>query len=249
MASKHRVKIFLDSAQTGEVAARYLTVDGFTTNPTLIRQAGHTNYAEFLAWYLRYAVDKPVSVEVVADDLTEMDQQARWIAAQGLHVYVKIPITNTQGVSTLPLIRDLIHDGIKVNVTAVMTNQQAEQAIHTLATNRRTLSILSVFAGRIADTGRNPVSAIRWAKFCAEGTNTQILWASPREVYNVTQAADCGCDIITLTPALLDKLSLMGKDLSQYSLETVQMFRNDALEAGLTIPTPAPVPIPTTAPF
>lgn len=230
---KPSVQLFLDAADLKSLHQRYVhTVEGFTTNPTLMAQAGLIDYDLFVVEMLHTARGKPVSFEVIADDLAQMQAQARWLAAQGSNVYVKIPITNSVGVSCLSLIQHLSADGIAVNVTAVMTPAQIEQALPALSAR----AILSIFAGRIADTGRNPIPFLKYAIRQAQGTNTQILWASPREVYNVTQATEIGCDIITLTPALLDKLSLQGKDLTQYSLETVQMFRRDALAAGLDCP-------------
>ena len=233
------VQIFLDGADLAAVRREWPYVQGFTTNPTLMRQAGVTDYGHFVQAMLARAEGKPVSFEVLADTLDEMDLQAHWLASHGSNVYVKIPITTTTGLSTLSLIQELSRCEIHVNVTAVMTMLQIEQAIHILSPLAR--SIVSIFAGRIADTGRNPLPFLKWGIRLAQGTMTDILWASPREVYNVAQARDIGCDIITLTPNLLSKLQLFGKDLTDYSLETVQMFRRDALESGLTIPSYSPI--------
>lgn len=230
------IKIFADSADTQEILAlaKNPRISGFTTNPSLMRKSGVTNYALWAQWLLEAVPDKPFSFEVIADDFEEMNHQARVLSSWGENIYVKIPITNTRGVPSAPLIRRLLNDGVKVNVTAIMTLGQACGAANAVAASD-TPALLSVFAGRIADTGVDPVYAMEQALRMATEAGAELIWASPREVLNVYQAERIGCHIITATPDLLKKLDLKGKDLGEYSLETVQMFRRDALEAGYAL--------------
>lgn len=210
------------------------TVSGFTTNPTLMRQSGIADYSAFARAVLSEIRDLPISFEVFADEFLEMDRQARLIASWGENVFVKIPITNTRGESSAPLIRSLAAAGIKLNVTAILTLEQVVLVRDSL--DPATEAVISVFGGRIADTGRDPVPIMREAVAIASSlAKAQVLWASPREVLNIYQADQCGCHIITVTPALLDKLALHGKDLADLSLDTVRMFHADAERAGYTL--------------
>jgi len=231
--SRLRVKIFADGANLSEMTAwaRRPEIRGFTTNPTLMRQAGVRDYETFARDVLRAIPDRPISFEVFSDDFDEMERQARRIAAWGGNVYVKIPITDTQGRPAKPLIYRLSHAGIKVNVTAVLSLRQVQEAADALSGGAP--SNISVFAGRIADTGRDPVPLMREAlAIVASIPSIQIIWASPREPLNVYQADEIGCHIITATSGILDKLALGGKDLDEFSLDTVRMFRSDAIKAG-----------------
>lgn len=216
------VKIFLDGADLALIRELESQVDGFTTNPSLMKTTTITNYKAWASLVIDASNHKPVSFEVVSDDFEIMESQAREIASWGDNVYVKIPACLTSGKSSGSLIRCLSHEGIKVNVTAVMTLDQ----INTLTRCLRAPAIFSIFCGRIADTGRDPVPHITQA--CrVKHAETQILWASTREVLNVKQAQSAGADIITMTPDLIRKMALFGKDLAEYSRETVAMFYND----------------------
>lgn len=231
-----KIKIFADGADLEGMArlAQQPHIAGFTTNPTLMRQSGVTDYAAFARAALEQIPDRPISFEVLADDLHEMERQAHVIAAWGPNVYVKIPITNTEGESTAKLTNRLSTDGIKVNVTAVMTLTQVRVAADALEGSPA--GIISVFAGRIADTGRDPVSLMAAAReLIAPHPQIELLWASPREILNVVQADAIGCHIITVTHDLLKKLGTLGRDLERFSLETVTMFQEDALWAGFEL--------------
>jgi transaldolase len=236
MTALQRVKIFADGADLeGMVAlAGRPEIAGFTTNPTLMRKSGVTDYEGFAKKILETITDKPISFEVFADDADGMLRQARLIASWGSNVYVKVPVTNTATEPMTAVIEQLTADGVKLNVTALMTVEQVRTVTAALAGTQG--AIVSVFAGRIADTGRDPMPimadalAITSAQPCVE-----LLWASPREVLNVRQADDLGVDIITVTFDLLAKLALFGKDLDEYSLDTVKMFFNDATAAGFTL--------------
>lgn len=227
-----RVKIFLDSADLTAIAAAASRVDGFTTNPTLMRAAGVTDYRAFVPAAIEAAGGKPISFEVIADTMAEMDRQARSLA-EAASVYVKMPITTTDGTSCVPLVARLHQDGVRVNVTAVTTERQIRSVCAVLV-ELDTPSIVSVFAGRIADAGYSPrpfiESAVRHA-----GPATEILWASSREVFNVMQAQAWGAHIITLTPALLEKYSRRETNLELVSRATVQMFLDDAIASGFTL--------------
>jgi transaldolase len=232
-ASKLRIQLFADGADRDTMVRLHAagTVDGFTTNPTLMRKAGVTDYETFAYGVLREITDVPISFEVFADDFATMEKQARKIASWGPNVIVKIPITNTAGESAIPLVRRLTADGLRLNVTALMTPEQARTVVE--AVPRGIPAILSVFAGRIADTGRDPMPIMRdVVRACREREELLVLWASPREVLNVYQAEECGCHIITATPDLLEKMSLRDKDLTEFSRETVKMFYEDARRAG-----------------
>jgi transaldolase len=225
------VKIFLDGAGLADMARLAIAVDGVTTNPSLMKAAGITDYRAFAREVLAIAAGKPVSFEVLSDDFAEMERQARVLAGWADNVWVKIPAVNAAGASCLPLAARLCRSGVKVNLTAVLT-------VHQAAAARRALpfedAIISVFAGRIADTGVDPALAIAAAGEWSRNACPQVLWASAREVFNVRQADDAGADIITLSPALYDKrAALAGKDLAAYQVETVRQFVADA--AGLTL--------------
>jgi transaldolase len=228
------LKIFADGASLQAMLdlADNPRIAGFTTNPTLMRKAGVADYRAFAHQVLAKIRDKPISFEVFADEFAEMARQAREIATWGDNVYVKIPITNTRRESAVPLIRELTGAGVKLNVTAICTLDQVRETAGALRGGAP--SVVSVFAGRIADTGVDPVPMMREAVAICRGADRRIelLWASPREVLNVAQAAEVGCDIITITNDILAKLATLGKDLGQFSLETVQMFYRDAQAAG-----------------
>jgi len=231
-----RIKLFADGANISEMVAMYQNpaISGFTTNPTLMRKAGITDYVAFAQDVLAAIPDRPVSFEVFADELGEMEAQARAIASWGPHVNVKIPVTNTKGIFTGPIIASLSRAGIALNITAIMTLQQVEAVAAVLAPE--TPSIISVFAGRIADTGIDPVPHMKACRRKLDGRpKAQLLWASPRELLNVFHAEEAGCDIITATSDVLAKLALIGKNLDTYSLETVQMFHRDAMASGFQI--------------
>ena len=229
-----RIKIFADGASLPSMleSARDPRIAGFTTNPTLMRQAGVADYRAFAREVLAAIRDRPISFEVFADDFAEMRRQALEISGWGPNVYVKIPITNTAGARSEALVRELSRAGVKLNVTALCTLAQVRETAAALAGGAP--GVISVFAGRIADTGRDPVPHMREAlAVCrAADAGIELLWASPRELLNIVQAAEVGCDIITVTPDLLKKLPLVGKDLGAFSLETVQMFHRDAESAG-----------------
>lgn len=231
-----KVKIFADGADLNSIRAlsQDISIAGFTTNPTLMRQAGVDNYETFARAAIELVSPRPISLEVFSDEFPEMRSQALKIASWGQNVFVKIPITNTKGESSLPLVADLTKNGVKVNVTAVFTNEQIDLTARALTGTPG--ANISVFAGRIADAGLDPNPYVARAVKCsAEVGNCEVIWASPREVLNIVQADEVGCHIITVTPDLLKKIGNLGKDLSMYSLETVQMFYNDATAAGYTI--------------
>ena len=227
------IKIFADGADKVGMLSMYknLRIDGFTTNPTLMRKAGITDYIGFAKEILQTIDDKPVSFEVFADEFEEMERQAREIATWGSNVYVKIPVTNTKKVSCTSLIKKLSAEGVQLNITAILSLEQVSDVADALKNGSS--SFVSVFAGRIADTGVDPVPLMKRAlEILKPVSNAELLWASPREVLNVYQAESIGCHIITATNDILKKLDLKGKDLEEYSLETVQMFFDDAQQAG-----------------
>jgi transaldolase len=229
-------RIFADGADLDGILA--LAADpriaGFTTNPTLMRKVGLTDYAKFAQELLERIVAHPISFEVFADDATEMRRQARVIASWGDNVYVKIPVTSTSGESTATLVRTLSEEGIKVNVTALFTTAQVELIAAAVADGAP--SYISVFAGRIADAGVDPMPIMaRSVQIMEQAPRSELIWASPREILNLVQANDVGCHIITITHDLLKKLDGLGKSLEQYSLETVRMFHDDALAAGFKL--------------
>jgi transaldolase len=234
-----KIKLFADGANLSEMKAMYRDprIVGFTTNPTLMRKAGISDYAAFARDVLHAIPDRPVSFEVFADELDEMEAQARIIAAWGANVNVKIPVTNTKGVFAGPIIRSLSREGIILNVTAIMTVDQVRLVADALAAE--TPAIISVFAGRVADTGVDPIPhMIACRRELALRPKAELLWASPRELLNVFHADEAGCDIITATPDILAKLALIGKDLAEYSLDTVRMFHRDAAQSGFQIAVP-----------
>jgi transaldolase len=232
------VKIFADGADLDGIRtlAQNPLIKGFTTNPTLMRMAGISDYAAFARDMLDVIVGAPASFEVFADEFDEMEAQALEIASWGDNVYVKIPITNTRGDSSVPLVGRLAAQKVKVNVTAMMTLDQVRHVAEAL--HAETPAVVSVFAGRIADTGVDPVPLMREAAGILESRPVaELLWASPRELLNIFHADEVGCHIITMTHDLLEKLKGVGKDLDQFSLETVEMFYKDASAAGYTIAT------------
>ena len=232
-----KVKIFADGADLEGIKAMYAKpwIKGFTTNPTLMRKAGITDYKSFALQVLELVPDRPISFEVFAGEFGEMERQALEIASWGENVKVKIPVTNTKRQFAGSLIERLTQAGVQVNVTAVFTLEQVKAITEHLAPE--TPTIISIFAGRIADTGVDPVPVMREAlKIMQAKPKAELIWASPRELLNIIQANDIGCHIITVTNDLLNKLSLLGKDHDHYSLETVEMFNRDALAAGYTVP-------------
>jgi transaldolase len=231
-----KVKLFADGADKTsmlEMNGNPL-IQGLTTNPTLMRKAGITDYRAFCKDILTHVKTKPISFEVFSDDFDEMERQALEIAGWGENVYVKIPISNTKGESAVGLVKGLAHKGVKVNVTAMMTLAQVRDIAHVLSA--KTPSYVSVFAGRIADTGRPTLglmtAAVELLKIVPVA---ELIWASPRELYNIFEAELAGCHIITATPDVLKKLSLVGYDLDAYSLDTVKMFYDDAVAAGFKL--------------
>jgi transaldolase len=232
-----KLKIFADGAALAPMIdlAKNPRIAGFTTNPTLMRKAGISDYRAFAREVLAAIRDKPISFEVFADEWADMKRQAREIATWGDNVYVKIPITNTRREPAAPLIRELTDVGVRLNVTAICTLDQVRETAQALRGGAP--SVVSVFAGRIADTGRDPIPLMREAlTICREaGRGIELLWASPRELLNIVQAAEIGCDIITVTNDVLAKLPTIGKDLATFSLETVQMFHRDATAAGFQL--------------
>jgi transaldolase len=232
-----KVKIFADGADKKgmlELNANPL-IQGMTTNPTLMRKAGLTDFEAFARDVLQTITVKPLSLEVFSDEFPEMKRQALKINGWAKNIYVKIPITNTRGESSLPLIKELASEGVKLNVTAILTLSQVEGV--TKALNPNLPSIVSVFAGRIADTGVDPVAIMSQSKIILQDLpQAELLWASVREVLNIFQANDCGCHIVTATHDILAKaLKMSGMDLSELSLDTVKMFANDAKAAGFSL--------------
>jgi transaldolase len=231
-----RVRIFADGADVDsimEMKANPL-IKGFTTNPTLMHKAGVTDYRAFALTVLAAIQDRPVSFEVLSDDFDTMYRQAIEISSWAPNVLVKIPITDTHGASSADVLRRLAREGVRTNVTAITTLEQVERAV--LDVSAGPGSVISIFAGRIADTGRDPMPVMRRAvEILAPFPHLELLWASPREVLNVFQADEVGCHIITATTDILKKLDLVGKDLAHLSLETVQMFVRDAERAGLEL--------------
>lgn len=231
-----KIKIFADGADIRGMKEEYQKglVKGFTTNPTLMKKAGVTDYEEFARAVVEEIKDVPVSFEVLSDDFEDMERQARKIASWGPNIYVKIPITNTKGESSIPLIRKLSHDGLALNITAILTIEQLQELSTALSPESK--SIVSVFAGRIADTGLDPAPYVKKAvEIYKSNSRAEVLWASCRELLNIFQAEACGCHIITVTNDILKKAPMVGMDLKELSLETVRMFYRDAQSAGLTL--------------
>lgn len=233
-----KTKIFADGADKAGMLEMYNNplIRGFTTNPTLMRKAGITNYEAFALDILSIIKDLPISFEVFSDDFKEMHRQALKIASWGNNVYVKIPVTNTFGDPSYDLIEQLAKDGVKQNVTALMSLDQVTNVAAALAEGPS--AYISVFAGRIADTGRDPLGIMTESvDILRPYQQLELIWASPRELLNVFQADDIGCHIITVTNDIIKKLNTVGKDLHEFSLETVKMFREDAVKAGFTLET------------
>lgn len=231
-----KIKLYADGADLNGMIEEYKKgiASGFTTNPTLMKKAGVKSYEEFAKSALMAIPDLPISFEVFSDDIIGMEREARKIGSWGNNVYIKIPVTNTKGESTAPLVKKLSHDGLKLNVTAILTVDQVKTVAKALSPD--TPSIVSVFAGRIADTGVDPMPImIESVKVLKSNPKAELLWASTRELLNLIQAESCGCHIITITNDILKKVPLVGKNLSQLSLETVQMFYADAQSAGYKI--------------
>ena len=236
MAPELKIHLYADGADVRDmIAARESgIVKGFTTNPTLMKKSGITDYEAFAKEALKAVAGMPISFEVFADDFAEMERQARKICTWGEAVFVKIPITNTKAESAIPLIKRLSAAGVKLNVTAILTVKQVRETVEALHPD--TPGIVSVFAGRIADTGRDPVPLMKeCAAITKQKPKAQLLWASPRELLNIYHAEECGCHIITVTSEILKKLAMVGKPLQELSLDTVKMFYNDASAAGFRL--------------
>jgi transaldolase len=234
--SQLKVKIFADGADKAAMLDMYAKpyIRGLTTNPTLMRKSGIANYRAFAKDILAHINDKPVCFEVLADEFAEMERQALEIAGWADNVYVKIPITNTKRETSRALVKRLSDRQVKLNVTAIMTLAQLEEVLTAL--NPATASYLSVFAGRIADTGIDPLPLMRKAvEMLKVNSNAELVWASSRETLNIFQADAIGCQVITVTNDILNKLSLIGYDLTEYSLDTVKMFYEDARKAGFSL--------------
>ena len=231
-----RIKIFADGADLAGMLklAERPYIKGFTTNPTLMRKAGIVDYEAFAKQVLEKITDRPISFEVFSDDFVDMERQARRIVTWGSNIYIKIPVTNTRRESAAALISHLSHDGLKLNVTALMTVEQVRTVGAALQGGAP--AVVSVFAGRMADTGCDPLPIMEESlAILKDCPGAELLWASPREVLNIVQADRMGCDIITVTGDILGKLTLLGKDLDTYSLETVKMFYDDAHAAGFVL--------------
>lgn len=232
-----KIKIFADGADLKTMVDQYKSgiVQGFTTNPTLMQKNNITNYEVFAKEVIKEIPDKPISFEVFSDEFHDMERQAKKISSWGKNIVIKIPITNTKGESSIPLIKKLSSEGLSLNITAILTLDQVRAVKEVL--NSKIYSIVSVFAGRIADTGRDPTPYMKEAAKILKPLlpNTELLWASSRELLNIFQAEESGCQIITVTPDILKKIPGINKDLSQLSLDTVRMFYADAHKAGFRI--------------
>ncbi|GAC45700.1 transaldolase [Pediococcus acidilactici NGRI 0510Q] len=231
------IDIYADGAVVDDMveAKERLNVKGFTTNPSLMKKAGITDYMKFARKVMSTVGDLPISFEVFSDDFKTMKMEALKLAELGKNVFVKIPITNTKGESSVPLIKELSEQGVSINVTAILTIDQVKEVVPAFSEN--TTNIVSVFAGRVADTGVDPTNLMKESVQVVKESkgNTKLLWASCREVLNIKQAADLGVDIITVTTPVLKKLGMVGKDLKKLSLETVQGFNNDVKDLGFSI--------------
>ncbi len=234
--NKLKLKIFADGADIKQIENYYKNplIKGFTTNPTLMKKNGVNNYEKFAKDVLKTVVEKPISFEIFADESEDIIKQAKYISSWGTNVYVKIPVTNTKGYFLGDAIESLSKEGVKLNITAVFTIEQVKNIFRIL--DKQTSSIISIFAGRIADSGIDPV---KYFKKCKEDLelypNLDFLWASPRELYNIYHAEEAGADIITVSEELIEKFKNIGKNLEQFSKETVKMFYNDALIAGYNL--------------
>lgn len=234
--SKFNIEMYADGADLAsiKVLRGNPLVKGFTTNPTLMKAAGVLNYQNFAREVVKLVEPLPISLEVFADDLSEMKRQALLLKNLGSNVYIKIPITNSRGEPTFSLIKELSSEGANLNITAIFTNIQVRGILENIHSDSKT--IISIFAGRIADAGINPVPTVTNAlTMASKFPNIRILWASPREIFNLIEAENIGCHIITMTPDLWRKIGNLGKDLRQFSLETVQMFFNDAAKSGFEL--------------
>jgi transaldolase len=244
-AGSLRIKIYADGADRDSIAELYANplIRGFTTNPTLMRKAGVEDYESFARGILELVPDRPISFEVFSDEFDEMERQALRIASWGDNVYVKVPVTNTQGEPSADVVRRLAGRGVKVNVTALMTPAQVANVVGWLEGGPS--AYVSVFAGRVADSGRDPVPLMAEALEPVRAhPNVELIWASPRELLNIVQADAIGCHIIAITHDLLAKLPLLGKDLDEFSLDTVRMFHRDAQAAGYTLGGSPTSPVP-----
>jgi len=231
-----KIKIFCDGAKMEDFISmgRLPYIKGFTTNPSLMKKAGVTNYEKFVSEILPVVGNKPISLEVISDDFPEMKRQALKLSSFGKNIYVKIPIMNTKAESSISLISELVKEGVKLNITAVMTLEQVKDLSRVLIS--RVPTVVSIFAGRIADTGVDPIIFMKKARSILKSKKgTELLWASPRELLNIFQAEETGCDIITVLPEILKKIPLVGYGLHEFSLDTVKMFYNDAVSSGLEL--------------
>lgn len=230
------IKIFADGAEKSKMLELNSSplIKGLTTNPTLMKKAGISNYAEFCADILNYVKNKPISFEVFSDDFDEMERQALKISSWAENVYVKIPITNTKREKSEELIKKLSIAGVKLNITAIMNLDQVENVLSSLSQNIP--SYISVFAGRIADTGVDPLPVMKQCLNLMKSNKlSELIWASPRELLNIFQADEIGCHVITVTPEILSKIKFVGYDLSEFSLDTVKMFYKDSIDAGFSL--------------
>ncbi|WP_220041027.1 transaldolase [Niallia circulans] len=236
LIDKLNVKIYADGAVLSDMLDAYSSgiIRGFTTNPSLMKKAGIKDYEAFAVEVLHHIPDLPISFEVFSDDFAVMEKEAEKINSWGENVYIKIPITNSIGESSIPLIQKLSRKGMQLNITALLTLDQVEETV--AAFTPGTKNIVSVFAGRIADSGIDPIPTMKEAaKICKRKEGTELLWASSRELLNIMQAEECGCSIITCSPDILKKLENVGKDLKAISLDTVKMFNKDVQELGYSI--------------
>ena len=238
MFKDYKIKIFANVADLKSVENlnKEKLIKGFTTNPSLMKKAGVTDYKAFSIDLIKLIGKKPISLEVFTDEIAEMEKQAKEISSWGDNVFVKIPITNTKGETTVRLVKKLLDSGVKCNVTAVFTITQVKEIFENA--NDKTNLIISVFSGRIADTGRNPIKTIEESiKLCESKKNIEILWASTRELYNIVDAEKCHCHIVTVPYEILNKFKNIGKDLNLMSIDTVKSLYKDALTAGFKIKT------------
>ena len=232
---KFKIKIFADGADFNSIKRLNSKkfISGFTTNPSLMKKAGIKNYKKFALSILKFFKTKPISFEVFADDLKSMEQQADEISSWGKNVYVKIPVTNSKGVKTSKIIKSLSQKGIKLNITALFTKDQLKETVNFL--NKKTKAIISVFSGRIADTGINPTKIMEYSIKLAKKKKIEVLWASTRETYNIFEAEKIKCHIITVPHSILSKFNLIGMNLKKLSLLTVKSFLKDSINAGFRI--------------
>ncbi len=235
MVKKFKIKIFADGADFNSIKRLNSKkfISGFTTNPSLMKKAGIKNYKKFALSILKFVKTKPISFEVFADDLKSMEQQADEISSWGKNVYVKIPVTNSKGVKTSKIIKSLSQKGIKLNITALFTKDQIKETVNSL--DKKTKAIISVFSGRIADTGINPTKIMEYSIKLAKKKKIEVLWASTRETYNIFEAEKIKCHIITVPHSILSKFNLIGMNLKKLSLLTVKSFLKDSINAGFRI--------------